>query len=123
MKYSSASDIDSVYAPCVFDDEGMLICRFTWWGRPYGRVKNGEKNFTRARQMNIWGDTLHPVKYLHHIQGGPLVRESPISHLFKRNTKKLIYKSCADTCGAYFKNIVHYTGWPKRKIQTKLMFF
>ena len=56
------------------------------------------------------------------IQGGPLVRESPISHLFKRNVKKIIYRSCADTCGAYFKNIVHYTGWPKKKIQTKRFF-
>ena len=63
-KYSSASDIDSVYAPRVSDDEGMLICLFTWWGRPYGRGKNWKKKFTRARQMNI---TLHPVEYLHHI--------------------------------------------------------
>ena len=42
-KYSSASDIDSVYALRVSDNGGMLICRFAWWGRPYGRVKKGEK--------------------------------------------------------------------------------
>lgn len=50
-KYSSASDIDSVYDPRGSDDRGMLICRFAWRGRPYGRVENGGKKCTRSRQI------------------------------------------------------------------------
>ena len=46
---SSASDIDSVYAPRVSDIGGMLICRFAWWGWLYGTVENGKK-CDRARE-------------------------------------------------------------------------
>ena len=30
-------------------------------------AQEGISGFTRARQINIKGDTLHPVEYLHHI--------------------------------------------------------
>ena len=64
-KYSSASDIDSVYALRVSDNGGMLICRFAWWGRPYGRVKNAKKIKILERVRYLEGMLSQPERSSH----------------------------------------------------------